>query len=53
VEAGGGGTARLTAAETRETGPGTGHVVTGLVLAGVAALAVVLGGVRRRNRRSG
>ncbi|MDG9721048.1 hypothetical protein [Streptomyces sp. DH24] len=52
VEAGGGGTARL-AAESRETGPGTGHVVTGLVLAGVAAVAVVLGGVHRRSRRSG
>jgi hypothetical protein len=53
VEAGGGGTARLAAAESRETGPGTGHVVTGLVLAGVAAVAVVLGGVRRRSRRAG
>lgn len=53
VEAGGGGTARLAAAKDRETGPGAGHVVTGLVLVGVAAVAVVLGGVRRRNRRSG
>ncbi|MFI9171493.1 hypothetical protein [Streptomyces lincolnensis] len=55
VLAGGGGTARLAAADTadaRPTGPGTGHAVTGLVLAGVAALAVVLLG-SRRSRRTG
>jgi hypothetical protein len=55
VHAGGGGTARLAAADTadaRPTGPGTGHAVTGLVLAGVAALAVVLLG-SRRSRRTG
>ncbi|MEU5363086.1 hypothetical protein ABZ354_06225 [Streptomyces sp. NPDC005925] len=53
VEAGGGGTARLAAAKSHEdrTGPGTVHVVTGLVLASVAAGAVALGGVRRRSRR--
>jgi hypothetical protein len=34
--------------EPHATGPGTGHAVTGLVLAGVAAVAVVL----RRSRRS-
>ncbi|MCD7444166.1 hypothetical protein K4B79_38910 [Streptomyces lincolnensis] len=53
VLAGGGGTARLAAADTadaRPTGPGTGHTVTGLVLAGVAALAVVLLGSRRSRR---
>ncbi|WLW54725.1 hypothetical protein [Streptomyces sp. YU58] len=58
VLAGGGGTARLAAADTADTadarpkGPGTGHAVTGLVLAGVAALAVVLLG-SRRSRRTG
>lgn len=55
VHAGGGGTARLAAADTadaRPTGPGTGHAVTGLVLAGVAVLAVVLLG-SRRSRRTG
>jgi hypothetical protein len=49
VHAGGGGTADLAAADdARETGPGTGQAVTGLVLAGVAAVAVVLRGSRRR-----
>ncbi|MER5210377.1 hypothetical protein ABT063_07315 [Streptomyces sp. NPDC002838] len=52
VQAGGGGTARLAAADAREAGPGTGHAVTGLVLAGVAAVAVVIRG-RRRNRGTG
>ncbi|MEV0636999.1 hypothetical protein AB0I77_18970 [Streptomyces sp. NPDC050619] len=49
VRAGGGGTARLAAADddARATGPGTGHTVTGLVLAGAAAVAIVL----RRTRR--
>ncbi|WP_210591059.1 hypothetical protein [Streptomyces sp. GESEQ-35] len=56
VQAGGGGTARLAAkakaeaetdSDTDEAGPGTGHAVTGLVLAGVAAVAVALRSVRR------
>lgn len=49
VHAGGGGTATPVAASA---GPGTAHTVTGLVLAGVAAVAVLLRGSRRR-RRSG
>ncbi|MET7692326.1 hypothetical protein ABZT06_30825 [Streptomyces sp. NPDC005483] len=49
VDAGGGWTAtHLSAMEPHVTEPGTGHAVTGLVLAGVAAVAVVL----RRSRRS-
>ncbi|MGW7721894.1 hypothetical protein ACWGJ6_00840 [Streptomyces canus] len=49
VNAGGGWTAtHLSAMEPQPTGPGTGQTVTGLVLAGVAAVAVVL----RRSRRS-
>ncbi|WP_053853156.1 hypothetical protein [Streptomyces sp. NRRL B-24085] len=49
VDAGGGWTAtHLSAMEPHAAGPGTGHAVTGLVLAGVAAVAVVL----RRSRRS-
>jgi hypothetical protein len=47
VHAGGGGTATSVAASA---GPGTAHAVTGLVLAGVAAVAVVLRGSRRRRR---
>ncbi|GGW78168.1 hypothetical protein [Streptomyces lomondensis] len=47
VQAGGGGAADLVAAEDRGTGPGTAQGVTGLVLAGVAAVVVALGGVRR------
>ncbi|MFG2647201.1 hypothetical protein [Streptomyces sp. NPDC048436] len=47
VHAGGGGTARL-ATQTQEAGPGTRHAVIGLVLAGVAAVAVALRSVRRR-----
>ncbi|MET7452530.1 hypothetical protein ABZT03_11650 [Streptomyces sp. NPDC005574] len=48
VHAGGGGTApRVTAAHARSAGVGTGHAVTGLVLAGVAAVAVALRSVRR------
>ncbi|MEV6172756.1 hypothetical protein AB0L99_31665 [Streptomyces sp. NPDC051954] len=52
VQAGGGGTARLAAeaeadSDTDEAGPGTAHAVTGLVLAGVAAVAVALRSVRR------
>ncbi|WJV48506.1 hypothetical protein [Streptomyces flavofungini] len=50
VRAGGGGAAPLTsaAAEADEAGPGTRHAVVGLVLAGVAAIAVALRSVRRR-----
>jgi hypothetical protein len=48
VQAGGGGAADLVAAEDRGAGPGTAQGVTGLILAGVAAVVVVLGGVRRR-----
>ncbi|MGW0864422.1 MULTISPECIES: hypothetical protein [Streptomyces] len=47
VAAGGGGAAHL-AAEDRGAGPGTVQTVTGLVLAGVAAVAVALGSVRRK-----
>lgn len=46
VHAGGGGAAQLAAAE--EDGPGTPHTVIGLVLAGVAAVAVAYRSVRRR-----
>ncbi|MFI8945069.1 hypothetical protein ACIGO6_00930 [Streptomyces sp. NPDC053750] len=57
VDAGGGGTARLAAAESREGArpepPGTAHTVTGLVLAGIAAVAVALRGVRSRSGRTG
>ncbi|MFE9673541.1 hypothetical protein ACFYO5_05395 [Streptomyces sp. NPDC006259] len=49
VMAGGGGAAPLPAAdESRVAGPGLAHAVTGLLLAGVAAVAVVLRGTRRR-----
>ncbi|MFJ3496423.1 hypothetical protein ACIPPJ_22895 [Streptomyces sp. NPDC086091] len=48
VLAGGGGTAPLAAADARVDGPGTAHAVTGLLLAGAAAVAVVLRGARRR-----
>ncbi|MFH8799340.1 hypothetical protein ACH4F6_07030 [Streptomyces sp. NPDC017936] len=48
VRAGGGGTAPLASAgEARVDSPGTAHAVTGLVLAGVAAVVVVLRTVRR------
>jgi hypothetical protein len=47
VPAGGGGTARVAAEDARAGGPGTAHTVTGLVLAGVAATAVGVGGARR------
>ncbi|CAM5670513.1 hypothetical protein SVIOM342S_06300 [Streptomyces violaceorubidus] len=56
VDAGGGGTARLAAADSAEQArsepPGTAHTVTGLVLAGIAAVAVALRGVRSRSRRT-
>ncbi|WAL95683.1 hypothetical protein [Streptomyces sp. Je 1-369] len=56
VRAGGGGTAQLTTTaasaeadeEANEAGPGTRHTVIGLVLAGVAAVAVAFRSVRRR-----
>ncbi|WP_246201488.1 hypothetical protein [Streptomyces alboniger] len=51
VRAGGGGTAQFTSvasAGADEAGPGTRHAVTGLVLAGVAAVAVAVRSVRRR-----
>ncbi|QEU94160.1 hypothetical protein [Streptomyces kanamyceticus] len=54
VRAGGGGTAELAVAAPQgadEAGPGTRHAVIGLVLAGVAAVAVAFRSVRRR--RSG
>ncbi|MFF9811246.1 hypothetical protein ACF1G5_40245 [Streptomyces coeruleorubidus] len=47
VQAGGGGAADLVAAEDRGAGPGTAQGVAGLILAGVAAVVVALGGVRR------
>ncbi|MFG3316586.1 hypothetical protein ACGF3J_00860 [Streptomyces sp. NPDC048171] len=54
VPAGGGGSARLAAdgggEEARPEPPGTAHTVTGLVLAGIAAVAVALRGVRSRSR---
>ncbi|MEV3971080.1 hypothetical protein AB0K68_23470 [Streptomyces sp. NPDC050698] len=48
VQAGGGGAADSLAAEDRGTGPGTAQGVTGLMLAGVAAVVVALRAVRRR-----
>ncbi|MEZ7006863.1 hypothetical protein [Streptomyces sp. AD55] len=52
VHAGGGGTARLASGDdARADAPGAGHAVTGFALAGVAAVAVALGGVRRRRTR--
>ncbi|MFG3506316.1 hypothetical protein ACGF5F_12480 [Streptomyces sp. NPDC047821] len=54
VRAGGGGTAALAADAPRggveEQGPSTPHTVIGLVLAGVAAVAVALRSTRRRRR---
>ncbi|MFC7898131.1 hypothetical protein [Streptomyces sp. NPDC057381] len=54
VDAGGGGTAQLAASDSRDDArpepPGTAHTVTGLVLAGIAAVAVALRGVRSRSR---
>ncbi|MGW0536641.1 hypothetical protein [Streptomyces sp. NPDC003032] len=54
VRAGGGGTAKFTsvasaeAGDADEAGPGTRHAVVGLVLAGVAAVAVAFRSARRR-----
>lgn len=53
VKAGGGGTARLASVDARVAGPGTAQTVTGLVLAGVAAVAVGLRGVRGARRSRG
>ncbi|WP_399885413.1 hypothetical protein ACGH7X_14600 [Streptomyces sp. BBFR51] len=58
VDAGGGGTARLAAdsgEQARSEPPGTAHTVTGLVLAGIAAVAVAvaLRSVRSRSRGTG
>ncbi|MFL9658869.1 hypothetical protein ACJ7VE_34765 [Streptomyces sp. PB17] len=55
VDAGGGGTAGLAAAggggeQARSAPPGTAHTVTGLVLAGIAAVAVALRSARSRSR---
>ncbi|SMQ16556.1 hypothetical protein SAMN06272771_2926 [Streptomyces sp. Ag82_O1-12] len=47
VQAGGGGAAELVAAEERGAGPGTAQGVTGLLLAGVAAVVVASRGLRR------
>ncbi|MGW0289483.1 hypothetical protein [Streptomyces tuirus] len=47
VQAGGGGAAERVAAEERGAGPGAAQGVTGLVLAGVAAVVVARRGLRR------
>jgi hypothetical protein len=52
VHAGGGGAALLAAEGAHEQGPGTRHAVIGLVLAGVAAVAVAGRSVRRRRQGS-
>ncbi|TQK44798.1 hypothetical protein FBY35_6325 [Streptomyces sp. SLBN-118] len=55
VRAGGGGAANLAVATTDRVegaGPGTPHAVIGLVLAGVAAIAVAFHGSRRRRTES-
>ncbi|MER8005694.1 hypothetical protein [Streptomyces sp. NPDC094149] len=48
VDAGGGGTAHFATVDTRTTGPGTAHAITGLILAGVAATTVAVLSARRR-----
>lgn len=52
VRAGGGGTAPLADGDVRteDAGPGTPHTIIGLVLAGIAAVAVALRTSRRRRR---
>ncbi len=52
VRAGGGGTAPLAVEEvhTQDAGPGTPHTIVGLVLAGIAAVAVAMRTSRRRRR---
>ncbi|MFE9096347.1 hypothetical protein [Streptomyces sp. NPDC007264] len=47
VPAGGGGTARVASSGARNTGPGVGQAVIGLVLASAAAVAVFARGARR------
>ncbi|MER6124529.1 hypothetical protein ABT173_18120 [Streptomyces sp. NPDC001795] len=51
VPAGGGGTAHVSSADVRNAGPGTRQAVIGLVLAGVAAVAVLA--LARGARRGG
>ncbi|GGU73501.1 hypothetical protein GCM10010260_01560 [Streptomyces filipinensis] len=51
VHAGGGGTAHFATVATSESGPDTGQEVTGLALAGIAAVAVGLGARRSRRDR--
>ncbi|MFJ6011788.1 hypothetical protein [Streptomyces sp. NPDC092952] len=50
--AAGGGVALFATGDGRQEGPGTAQTVTGLVLAAVTAVAVVLRGTRRRGRRT-
>ncbi|MER5742584.1 hypothetical protein ABT097_04800 [Streptomyces sp. NPDC002225] len=50
--AAGGGVALFATGDGRQEGPGTAQAVTGLVLAAVTAVAVMLRGTRRRGRRS-
>lgn len=52
VKAGGGGAATLAERATESEGPGTRHAVIGLVLAGVASVAVALRSSRRRRDRA-
>jgi hypothetical protein len=47
VDAGGGGTAHFASVDAHADGPGTAHAVVGLVLAGLAAVAVGLRSARR------
>ncbi|MGW7405906.1 hypothetical protein ACWGI9_19585 [Streptomyces sp. NPDC054833] len=47
VDAGGGGTAHFASVDAHADGPGTAHAVVGLVLAGLAAVAVGLHSARR------
>ncbi|ARP70397.1 hypothetical protein LK07_12095 [Streptomyces pluripotens] len=51
VHAGGGGTAHFATVAASGSGPGTAQAVTGLVLAGIAAVAVGLRARRSRGRR--
>ncbi|MEU9481066.1 hypothetical protein [Streptomyces sp. NPDC048191] len=51
VDAGGGGTAHFATVATTDSAPGTGQTVTGLALAGIAAVAVGLRARRDRGTR--
>ncbi|MQY32248.1 hypothetical protein SRB17_01910 [Streptomyces sp. RB17] len=51
VPAGGGGTAHFATVATTESGPDTAQTVTGLALAGIAAVAVALRARRNRGTR--